>query len=135
VAERSPEEQIKGLSDSLRDAIERTFAATAGSASETRERAGELLDEVARRGEGAREAVGDARRKVVQRGQEARDAPRALADRIVEAIRGVKGTGEEEVAALREEVAELRHRLAELERRNRATGPLDRAKSKPKPKG
>ncbi len=135
MAERSREEQIKGLSDGLRDAIERTFAATAGSASETRERAGELLDEVARRGDEAREAVKDARRKVVRRGQEARETPKVLADRIVEAIRGVTGADEEEVAALREEVATLRQRVAELEQRVQATTLLDRAKSKPRPKG
>jgi polyhydroxyalkanoate synthesis regulator phasin len=46
-----------GLSDSLRTAVERTFAATSGSATETRERAAELLDEVVRRGQEAREAV------------------------------------------------------------------------------
>ena len=37
-------------SEALRSAIERTFEATAGSAASTRDRAVELLDEVARRG-------------------------------------------------------------------------------------
>ena len=46
------------VGDTLRTAVERTLAATAGSASETRQRARELLDEVARRGEEAREQLG-----------------------------------------------------------------------------
>jgi polyhydroxyalkanoate synthesis regulator phasin len=54
----------KGPSEALRNAIERTFEATAGSAAETRDRAAALLDEVVRRGREAREAssakVGDA---------------------------------------------------------------------------
>ena len=37
-------------SEALRNAIERTFEATAGSAAGTRDRAVELLDEIARRG-------------------------------------------------------------------------------------
>jgi hypothetical protein len=45
-------------SEALRAAIERTFEATAGSAASTRDRAVELLDEVARRGRGVREGLG-----------------------------------------------------------------------------
>jgi|EndMetStandDraft_7_1072992.scaffolds.fasta_scaffold3447279_1 hypothetical protein len=37
-------------SEALRSAIERTFEATAGQAASTRDRAVELLDEVAKRG-------------------------------------------------------------------------------------
>jgi hypothetical protein len=44
-----------GVADSLRTAVERTIAATAGTAAETRGRAQELLDEVARRGQRTRE--------------------------------------------------------------------------------
>jgi polyhydroxyalkanoate synthesis regulator phasin len=43
----------RGVADALRDAVERTLQATAGSAASTRERAGELVDELARRGRGA----------------------------------------------------------------------------------
>jgi hypothetical protein len=39
-------------SEALRSAIERTFEATAGSAASTRDRAVEVLDEVAERGRG-----------------------------------------------------------------------------------
>jgi polyhydroxyalkanoate synthesis regulator phasin len=49
--------QERGLPEALRAAIERTLEATAGQASGTRERAQELLDEVARRGQEARERI------------------------------------------------------------------------------
>jgi hypothetical protein len=44
-------------SEALRSAIERTFEATAGPAASTRDRAVELLDEVARRGRGVRDQL------------------------------------------------------------------------------
>jgi hypothetical protein len=44
-------------SEALRSAIERTFEATAGPAGSTRDRAVELLDEVARRGRGVRDQL------------------------------------------------------------------------------
>jgi hypothetical protein len=53
-----------GISDALRAAVERTLQATSGSTAETRERAVELLDEVARRGR-------EARAGLTRRGQEA----------------------------------------------------------------
>jgi hypothetical protein len=45
-------------SEALRSAIERTFEATAGPAANTRDRAVELLDEVAKRGREVREGLG-----------------------------------------------------------------------------
>jgi hypothetical protein len=45
-------------SEALRSAIERTFDATAGSAASTRDRAVELLDEIAKRGREARSQLG-----------------------------------------------------------------------------
>jgi len=45
-------------SEALRSAIERTFEATAGAAASTRDRAGDLLDEVAKRGRDARGQLG-----------------------------------------------------------------------------
>lgn len=47
----------RGSPEGLREAIERTFAATAGPAAEGRDRARDLLDEVARRGRDAVDAV------------------------------------------------------------------------------
>ena len=92
--DRRPEEQIKQISDALRQAVERTYAATAGSAADTRDRAGELLDEVSRRGSGA---IGE----VKDRGSEARGAVGDV------------------VTSLRREVESLRRRLAELEAKAR----------------
>lgn len=67
----------RGVGDALRSAIERTLQATAGPATTTRERAGELLDEVVRRGRVARDEVGrrgeEARDELARRGQGARD--------------------------------------------------------------
>lgn len=45
-------------SEALRAAIERTFEATAGSAASTRDRAVDLLDEVAKRGRDVRDQLG-----------------------------------------------------------------------------
>ncbi len=45
-------------SEALRKAIERTFEATAGSAAGTRDRAVELLDEIAKRGREVRDQLG-----------------------------------------------------------------------------
>jgi polyhydroxyalkanoate synthesis regulator phasin len=53
-----------GVAESVRAAVERTMRATAGSAATTRERAGELVDEVVRRGQ-------EAGAGLARRGQEA----------------------------------------------------------------
>lgn len=45
-------------SEALRSAIERTFEATAGPAAGTRDRAVQVLDEVAKRGRGLRDQIG-----------------------------------------------------------------------------
>jgi polyhydroxyalkanoate synthesis regulator phasin len=100
----------KGISENLREAIERTFAATAESAAETRGRAQDLLDEVSRRGQGAREAV-------TQRGQEARET---VVSRVVEAVEGMRLAGHEEVKELEHRVAELSARVAALEAAGKA---------------
>ena len=82
----SSQDDQRRVSDSLRHAIESTFAATLGSGGDPRERASELLDEVARRGRGARE-------QVVRKGQE------ASADVI--------GRVEEELRSISERLAKL----------------------------
>jgi polyhydroxyalkanoate synthesis regulator phasin len=68
-----PQPEERGVAEALRSAIERTLDATAGPG--TRERAADLLDEVARRGRDAREEVArrgrGAREEVARRGQEA----------------------------------------------------------------
>ena len=111
-----------GASDALRSAIEKTFAATTGSAVETRERAGELLDDVARRGEEARDEVArrgqEARDEVARRGQEAQ---RGVSERISSALQRLRGA---EVGRLQREVEALRKRLAELEQQLRSNSKL-----------
>jgi polyhydroxyalkanoate synthesis regulator phasin len=136
MADPDREEQSKGLSEALRDAVERTFTVTAGSASETRERAGELLDEVARRGTDAREAMDEARRAMLRRSQEARRAPRALAQRVRDAARMIRRGSPEEVEELRAEVTRLRRELADLQRQERSRRLLQRAKNpRSRPRG
>jgi polyhydroxyalkanoate synthesis regulator phasin len=98
-----------GLPEALRSAIERTFAATAGPASETRERAQELLDEATRRGHEAREAV-------ARRGQEARDASAGATARLIEALQDMRLATKEDVREVRAELRRLRERVAKLER-------------------
>jgi polyhydroxyalkanoate synthesis regulator phasin len=79
-----------GLPESLRTAVERTLQATSDTASETAERAQELLDEVARRGQEAREGVARVGR--------------------------IRFGSAEEISELNERLASIERRLAELER-------------------
>ena len=85
-----------GVADALRTAVERTMRATAGSAATTRERAGDLVDGVVRRGREARD-------ELARRGQEAG---------VELARRGQEATGE-----IGRRVETLERRLAELEGR------------------
>ena len=98
-----------GISESLRHAIESTYAATVGSAGEGRERVAELLDDVTRRGREAREQVvrrgQEAREQVVRRGQEARH----------EVVRRGQEGAAEVVGRLEEELRAISERLAKLE--------------------
>jgi hypothetical protein len=57
-------------SQALRDAIERTFEATAGSAASTRDRAVELLDEIAKRGRDVRTQLGKIESSVRGKGKD-----------------------------------------------------------------
>jgi polyhydroxyalkanoate synthesis regulator phasin len=115
VAEQRREEDARGVPDSLRTAIERTFAATAEGAAGTRERAGEVLDEVARRGRGAREALD-------RRAQEARESSERAASRVIDAIEGMRLASREEVRELSKRVEELSRRVEELEAKAKVEG-------------
>ena len=90
--------------DPLREAIERTFAATA----ETRGRAAELLDEVSKRGKDAREAIG-------KQAHEAQEASTGAAQRVIEAVEGMRLATRDDVKELEQQVAELSRRVADLE--------------------
>ena len=100
----------RNLQEALRAAVERTLAATAGSASQTRGRAQELLDDVAKRGQEARETVG-------RRGQEAREASASVTTRVVDAIQEMRLASGEDVRALDEQLAAIERRVADLEQR------------------
>ena len=102
----------RSLQEALRAAVERTLAATAGSASETRGRAQELLDDVARRGQEARDTVG-------RRGQEAREASASVPARVVAAIQEMRHASGEEVRALDEQLTAIERRVSDLEQRSR----------------
>ena len=102
------------LAESLRTAVERTFAATADSAAETRGRAQELLDEVSKRGQGAREASAEAAQKVVGAAERmrgpSRDEVRDLEGRLAE-IEGTLKALNQRVTA----VEDLSRRVSALE--------------------
>lgn len=93
--------EADGVGEALRAAVERTLAATADSAEETRQRAQDLLDDVVRRGHLARE-------RVARRGEE---ATRGLADAISE-MRRADAEGIEELS---ERLGAVERRLAALE--------------------
>lgn len=106
----------RGPPEALRTAIERTLSATAGSAAVTRERARELLDEVARRGQEARE-------EITRRGQEAREASTAITTRVVEAIQDMRLASREDVRKLSERLDSVERRLGALEKALRTQSP------------
>jgi polyhydroxyalkanoate synthesis regulator phasin len=131
--ETAGEDEPERVGDALRMAVERTLSATAGSASGTRRRAQELLDEVARRGqaaareassrgEAAREEVrrrgGQAREEVVRRGESARDEIERRSEgagaRLAEALSSLRGEGEE--SPVLERLSRIERRLGSLER-------------------
>lgn len=98
------------IGDALRAAVERTLTATAGSATETRQRAQSLLDQVVRRGQVARE-------EVTRRGEEA-------TSRLGDAITDLRSSDEG--------IRGVEERLASVEERLRAIEALVTAQSKPK---
>jgi polyhydroxyalkanoate synthesis regulator phasin len=87
--------------DAVRQAVERTLAATAESASGTRRRAQDLLDDAVRRGQVARE-------RVTRRGEEA-------TSRLADAISELRSVDDESLARLTDRVAELERRISVLE--------------------
>jgi polyhydroxyalkanoate synthesis regulator phasin len=116
--------------DPLRSAVERTLAATAGSAAETRQRARELLDEVSRRGEAAREELtrrGEAaREEVTRRGEAARDEVQRVGEeagtRLSDAIAELRSSSSEDLGKIGDRIGALEERLAAIERALRGRG-------------
>lgn len=93
----------EGVGDALRAAVERTLAVTADSATETRLRAQNLVDDVVRRGQVARD-------QVTRRGEEA-------STRLAEAIGDLRSADGESLEELRGKIAALEGRLVVMEAR------------------
>jgi len=113
-----------GVTEALRAAIERTLAATAPAAAQTRERAGELVDELARRGQEAREEIS-------RRGQE---AGAEIAKRGQELTR----RGQDAQAEVARQLEALEQRMASIEEllhRSDRPEPRTDPESKPKAEG
>jgi len=120
--ETSGDAPAERVGDALRSAVERTLAATAGSASETRQRARDLLDEVARRGDAAREELGRrgdaARQEVSRRGSVARDEVTRRGEAAREEVAKAQETASNRLA---DRIGVLERRLAELEQALRSS--------------
>jgi polyhydroxyalkanoate synthesis regulator phasin len=91
----------EAVGDAVRQAVERTLAATAESASGTRRRAQDLLDDAVRRGHVARE-------QVTRRGEEA-------TSRLADAISELRTVDDESIRRLGERLEALERRVAALE--------------------
>jgi polyhydroxyalkanoate synthesis regulator phasin len=115
VAEQQKDQGSRGVPDSVRTAIERTFAATAEGAAETRGRAEAALDEVSRRGR-------EARKSVAGRAQEARDSSSGAANRVIEAIEGMRLATREELRDVSKQIEALTKRVEELEAKAKVKG-------------
>jgi polyhydroxyalkanoate synthesis regulator phasin len=91
----------EAVGEALRSAVERTLAATAESATGTRDRAQGVLDDVVRRGRSARE-------EVARRGESA-------TSRLADAIGELRAADGEAIGRLGERLDEIERRLAALE--------------------
>lgn len=110
----------EGVGESLRAAVERTLAATAGSASGTRQRALELLDDAVKRGQVARE-------QVTRRGEEA-------TTRLAEALGELRAADQGDRDALHERLRNVERRLARIEALiHAASTPEAAAEPRPEP--
>lgn len=94
----------EAVGDALRQAVERTLAATAEGASGTRRRAQDLLDDAVRRGQGARD-------RVAKRGEEA-------TSRLADAISELRTVDDESIGRLTARLDSIESRLGVLESRN-----------------
>lgn len=112
MTEGGPKPGEGGVTEALRAAIERTLAATAPAAAQTRERAGDLVDELARRGQEARE-------EIARRGQE---AGAEIAKR-----------GQGAQAELARQLEALERRMASIEELLRRSDPRERRGDESKP--
>jgi polyhydroxyalkanoate synthesis regulator phasin len=130
VAAQSRRQPDGGVADALRTAIDRTLSvagtpARAGATGISRERATQLLDEVAKLGR-------DAREELARRGQEARDE---LTRRGQDAGAELARRGQSAAEEMAQRLEAFERRLAMLEDALREpSGPDRPATKKPKPK-
>lgn len=128
----SSESDDGGVADALRAAIERTLAATAPAAGQTRERAGEIVGEISKRGQGARDELArrgqEAGAEIAKFGQEAREAL---------SKRGLEATGElrSQLDALEKRLASVEDRLKSAQTKPGTEGASREADSKPQAEG
>jgi polyhydroxyalkanoate synthesis regulator phasin len=99
----------EAVGEALRAAVERTLAATAESASGTRERAQELLDDVVRRGQSA--------------GQEVARRSESATTRLADAIGELRAADSEGMRELAERLEAVERRLDALEHRSKRGRP------------
>jgi polyhydroxyalkanoate synthesis regulator phasin len=107
----------EAVGEALRSAVEKTLAATAESATGTRERAQELLDDVVRRGQSAREEVTRRRETATAR--------------LAEAIGELRTADRESLERIEERLAGIESRIAALEAPAVDPKPLPEAESSP----
>lgn len=124
-SESKPESTEPTVADALRQAIDRTLAATAPAASQTRERAEDLVDGIAKRGQEARDELArrgqEAGAEIARRGQEAREALAKRGQGATSELRGQLETLERRLASIEDALAGLR-----------AEKPADQGKPNPK---
>ena len=107
----------EAVGEALRSAVEKTLAATAESATGTRDRAQELLDDVVRRGQSAREEVTRRRETATAR--------------LAEAIGELRTADRESVERIEERLIAIERRIAALEASNPDPKPLPEAEGSP----
>ena len=101
------EKKKKSIPESVSEAVERTFQSTLGSAAIGRERAQELVDEIAKRGSDSARSAGE------------------LGHRIRESIKDLRLATGDDVKRLQAMIDRLDKRLAEIERGTRGDSGAD----------
>lgn len=100
-SEKAEKPEESGVADAVRAAVERTLQATSPAASQTRQRAGELLDEVSRVRREAGAELSRRSQEISKKGQEAGQ--------------GLARIGQEATSELTKRLELLEKRLASLE--------------------
>jgi polyhydroxyalkanoate synthesis regulator phasin len=109
------------MSDAVRRAVEKTVQSTVGSASMTRERAQDLVDDVVRRAE---QGAARAGRGVREAGHRQAEAAAGVGDRLRDAILDRRVATREDIRRLSAEIERLAARVDRLDREIR--GPRGR---------